>query len=121
MENNTKKQRSPSEIIAETEARLAKLREREAKVQARNNPEVLALLADRERHQKDLREARKILGSGPQSAQARIEKHTAWIDKIKDEAQKAEISVDTSVFHIEQIDKKIDNLIKEQAYISAQA
>lgn len=116
MENNTKKQRSPSEIIAETEARLAKLRERQAKAESKNNPEIIALMRDRDAHTKDLREARKILGQGPQSAQARIEKHEAWIRKIRNEARDAEIQSRLLVNLISEIDGDIQRLISEQAY-----
>ena len=121
MENNTKKQRSPSEIIAETEARLAKLRERQAKAESKNRPEVLALMRDRDAHMKELREARKILGQGPQSAQARIEKHEAWIEKIRTEAREAEVVIESKSWHISKIDDEIQRLISEQAKLSAQA
>lgn len=121
MENNTKKQRSPSEIIAETEARLAKLRERQAKAESKNHPEVLALMRDRDAHMKELREARKILGQGPQSAQARIEKHESWIGKIRNEAREAEVVIESKSWHISKIDDEIQRLISEQAKLSAQA
>ena len=121
MENNTKKQRSPSEIIAETEARLAKLRERQAKAESKNHPEILALMRDRDAHMKDLREARKILGQGPQSAQARIEKHEAWIGKIRNEARDAEIQSRLLVNLISEIDGEVQRLISEQAKLSAQS
>lgn len=121
MENNTKKQRSPSEIIAETEARLAKLRERQAKAESKNHPEILALMRDRDAHMKELREARKILGQGPQSAQARIEKHEAWIEKIRTEAREAEVVIESKSWHISKIDDEIQRLISEQAKLSAQA
>ena len=121
MENNTKKQRSPSEIIAETEARLAKLRERQAKAESKNHPEILALMRDRDAHMKELREARKILGQGPQSAQARIEKHEAWIGKIRNEARDAEIQSRLLVNLISEIDGEVQRLISEQAKLSAQS
>lgn len=110
MENNTKKQRSPSEIIAETEARLAKLRERQAKVESKNHPEILALMRDRDAHMKELREARKILGKGPQSAQARIEKHESWIGHIRNEAREAEVVVHNMELLIDEIDDQISTL-----------
>ena len=121
MENNTKKQRSPSEIIAETEARLAKLRERQAKVESKNHPEILALMRDRDAHMKELREARKILGQGPQSAQARNEKHESWIGHIRNEAREAEVVIESKSRFIADIDSEIQRLISEQAKLSAQA
>lgn len=121
MENNTKKQRSPSEIIAETEVRLAKLRERQAKAESKNHPEILALMRDRDAHMKELREARKILGQGPQSAQARIEKHESWIGHIRSEAREAEVVIESKSRLIADIDSEIQRLISEQAKLSAQA
>jgi hypothetical protein len=68
-DNNTKRsQRTPAEIIAETEAKLERLRMKEAKQQAQANPAVSALLDRKAEIQKDIREAKKVLGSGPQSA-----------------------------------------------------
>ena len=61
-------QRTPAEIIAETEAKLERLRMKDAKQQAKTNPEVALLLEQKAEVQKEIREAKKILGSGPQSA-----------------------------------------------------
>jgi len=84
--NETKRtQRTPSEIIAETEARLERLRLRQAKAEAQSNPAVASLMDTKADLTKDLREAKKLLGDGPQSANARIVKHEAWIVKINDE------------------------------------
>ena len=59
-----RKQRTPDQIIAETEAKLDRLLVKQAK---------------------KIREARKGLGSGPQSFDARIVKHEKWIVKIDEE------------------------------------
>ena len=88
--NTTRTQRSPEEIIAETEARLERLRLRQAKSEAKSDPAVQKLIAQKEEAQKDLREIKKLLGSGPQSSEARIAKHRAWIDKILGEREDAE-------------------------------
>ena len=91
MKNNTKRtQRSPEQIIAETEARLERLRLRQAKSEAKSDPAVQKLIAQKEEAQKDLREIKKLLGSGPQSSAARIANHEAWIDKILGERAVAE-------------------------------
>ena len=107
MENNKRTQRTASEIIAETEARLERLRLREAKNQAQTDPAVAALLDQKESIKKDEREAKKILGTGPQSAQARLMKHEAWISKIKDEATLAELSLDTFTEQLAEVDVQI--------------
>lgn len=89
-----RQQRTPQEIIAETEARLERLRLREAKNQARSNPTVAPLLAEMDDLNRQVREAAKLLGDGPQSATVRIEKHLVWINKIKDEAEHAQSVLD---------------------------
>jgi len=107
-DNSTKRsQRTPAEIIAETEAKLERLRMKEAKQQAQANPAVSALLDRKAEIQKDIREAKKILGSGPQSAQARLDKHYAWIDKIQRAIGEAEATLSDSQRRIEEIDAQI--------------
>jgi len=86
----TRKQRTPQEIIAETQAKLVRLQERAAKAEAKSNPAVAHLNEQLETVNKDIREARKGLGDGPQSFNARIEKHEAWISKIEDSRLDAE-------------------------------
>jgi len=90
MSENKRTQRTPSEIIAETEARLERLRLRQAKAEAQSNPAVASLMDTKADLTKDVREAKKLLGDGPQSANARIAKHEAWISKINDEVLAAE-------------------------------
>jgi hypothetical protein len=107
-DNSTKRsQRTPAEIIAETEAKLERLRMKEAKQEAQANPAVSALLDRKAEIQKDIREAKKILGSGPQSAQARLDKHYAWIDKIQRAIGEAEATLSASQRRIEEIDAQI--------------
>jgi hypothetical protein len=107
-DNSTKRsQRTPAEIIAETEAKLERLRMKEAKQQAQANPAVSALLDRKAEIQKDIREAKKVLGSGPQSAKARLEKHYAWIDKIQASIGEAEATLSASQRRIEEIDAQI--------------
>jgi len=85
-----RQQRTPQEIIAETEARLERLRLREAKASAKSDPNLAPLLAQVDDLNKDIREAKKLLGEGPQSGVARIAKHQAWIEKIELEMSEAE-------------------------------
>jgi capsule polysaccharide export protein KpsE/RkpR len=111
MENTTRKQRTPAEIIAETEARLERLRLKEAKVQAKANPTVSALMEERDEVQKDLREAKKLLGSGPQSAESRIAKHEAWIVRIEEQMQDASDAIQFSEQRLVDVDKRISDEI----------
>ena len=90
MSKDKRTQRTPSEIIAETEARLERLRLRQAKAEAQNNPAVASLMDAKADLAKDVREAKKLLGDGPQSANARIAKHEVWISKIHAEVMGAE-------------------------------
>ena len=84
-----RQQRTPQEIIAETEARLERLRLREAKASAKSDPTLAPLLKQVDDLNKDIREAKKLLGDGPQSGSARIAKHQAWIDRISLEMTEA--------------------------------
>ena len=111
MEPNTRKQRTPAEIIAETETRLERLRLKEAKAQAKANPTVSALMQERDEVQKDLRDAKKILGSGPQSAEARIAKHEAWIVKINAQVLDAQDAFSLTEKRLREIDQRISDEI----------
>ena len=79
-----RKQRTPAEIIAETEAKLSRLLVKQAKQDAMSNPEVAPLVAEMDALRIEIREARKGLGDGPQSFNARVQKHDAWIVKIEE-------------------------------------
>ena len=109
MKDNTTKraQRTPAEIIAETEAKLERLRVKEAKQQAQSNPTVAALLEQKAEVQKEIREAKKVLGSGPQSAEARIAKHEAWIAKIEASVTEAKDVLYTSESRLAEIETHI--------------
>jgi len=113
----TRKQRTPAEIIAETEARLSKLRVKQAKQNAKSNPEVALLIEELDALRKDIREAKKNLGDGPQSLNARIDKHNAWIEKIENEREASEDllhSAEDRKTEIEaQIAGVVDNLVTE--------
>ena len=113
MKNNNDKrtQRTPEQIIAETEAKLERLRIKQAKKDAQSNPEVASLLEAKAALQKEIREAKKILGNGPQSAQARIAKHEAWILRINDEEVAATRILETNGDEIAAIDAQINERV----------
>ena len=91
-----RKQRTPAEIIAETEAKLSRLLVKQAKQDAMSNPEVAPLVAEMDALRIDIREARKGLGDGPQSFNARVAKHDAWIEKIEAERLEAEATLSSA-------------------------
>ena len=105
--SNTRKQRTPAEIIAETEAKLERLRVKEAKQQAQSNPTVAALLEQKAAIQKEIREAKKVLGNGPQSAQARKAKHEAWIRRINNDEIAATRTLELADDQLTAIEKSI--------------
>ncbi len=123
----TRKQRTPQEIIAETEAKLSRLRVKQAKQEALSNPAAVPLLAELEDLRKDTREARKGLGDGPQSFNARISKHEAWIEKIEDLRIEAQESLDLVNERKAQIEAELadvlNNLVSDtgEAELSANA
>ena len=80
-----RKQRTPDQIIAETEAKLDRLLVKQAKKKALTDPALAPLVAELDELRIEIREARKGLGSGPQSFDARIVKHEKWIVKIEEE------------------------------------
>ena len=116
-DNITKRgQRTPAEIIAETEAKLERLRIKQAKKDASSNPDVATMLENKAIIQKQIREAKKVLGNGPQSGQARIAKHERWIDKINMEVSEAEETLSSGEQRLSDIDAriqaKIANIVK---------
>ena len=75
--------RTPSEIIAEQEAKLKRLKARAANKEAAEQP-VFAPLRDLlTSYDKVEANARKTLGTGPQGGNARIESHLMWVAEIE--------------------------------------
>ena len=112
MSENKRTQRTPEEIIAETEARLERLRLRQAKAEAQDNPAVASLMDVKADLAKQVREAKKLLGDGPQSANARIAKHDAWIEKINDEVFAAESVLVEAEASLESVNAEIAEAIQ---------
>ena len=112
MSENKRTQRTPSEIIAETEARLERLRLRQASAEAQNNPAVASLMDTKAALAKDVREAKKLLGDGPQSANARIEKHEVWIEKINAEVFAAQDVLAEAEASLESVNAEIAEAIQ---------
>lgn len=109
MEKRT--QRSPQELIAEQEAKLERMRMRQARQEAKTNPALSPLMEEKAELAKVIREAKKLLGTGPQSADARIEKHQAWINKIEREREDAELILHSASSRLEQLDEEISETL----------
>ena len=118
MKDNKRTQRTPQEIIAETENRLDRLLLRQAKAQSKSDPEVVALYELRETLLKSQREATKILGTTPQGGEARIAKHNAWVDKIEAEMMEATETLLVIQRDIAEVDAQISARIKTLMEIS---
>jgi len=120
-----RQQRTPAEIIAETEARLERLRFRQAQKEAKTNPALSPLMEQKANLTKDIREAKKILGVGPQSAAIRVEKHEVWIAKIQAEAAEALDTLDQAQASLERINheisRQVDTLLETPKEKAAEA
>jgi capsule polysaccharide export protein KpsE/RkpR len=107
----TNPRRTPQQMIAETEARLSRLRVKQAKKDASSNPAVAPLLVELEDLRKDIREARKGLGNGPQSFDVSVEKHEVWIAKIEDKRAEAESVLEGALSRKESIEAEIATVV----------
>ena len=85
--NETRKRKTPDQLIAETEARLAKLQAKQAETEAKTNPLLAPLLQEIKDVEKAELLARKGFSKGPQNFDTRIAKAEARIASI--EAAKA--------------------------------
>jgi hypothetical protein len=108
-----RKQRTPAEIIAETEAKLSRLLVKQAKQEAMSDPAITPLVAELDALRIEIREAKKGLGDGPQSFNARIAKHDAWITKIEEEKVIAYSVLNTSQDRKLEIELEIAAAVKQ--------
>jgi DNA repair exonuclease SbcCD ATPase subunit len=83
--------RSAQELIEESEARLAKLREKAALDQAKQSPELAPIVEAIREETAAITEAQRGLGSGPQSFESRAAKHEAWLVEINAAEDLAEL------------------------------
>jgi len=110
-----RKQRSPQELIAEQQAKLERMQVRQAQAEAKSNPALSPLMDEKGDLAKEIREAKKLLGSGPQSADARIEKHQSWIEKIEQEREDALIILESAESRLSQLNAEINTKINALA------
>ena len=107
-----RKQRTPQELIAEQTAKLERMQLRQAQVTAQSNPALSPLMDEKADLTKEIREAKKLLGYGPQSASTRIEKHEAWIVKITAEANDAETILASAESRLADLNSEITQAIQ---------
>ena len=94
--NETRKRKTPDQLIAETEARLAKLQAKQAETEAKSNPLLAPLLAEIKEVEKAELMARKGFSKGPQNFEERIAKAEARIQHINDQMAEAEEMIETA-------------------------
>lgn len=116
-----RKHRTPAEILVEAEQRIERLRLRQAKKEAANDPAIKTLLDEKEDAAKRIREAKKLLGDGPQSATERIKKHEAWIERINAEADEARTILSFATTELDDINARIEQAVSELASKEASA
>ena len=88
--NETRKRKTPDQLIAETEARLAKLQAKQAETEAKSNPLLTPLLQEIKDVEKAELLARKGFSKGPQNFDTRIAKAEARIASIETAKANAE-------------------------------
>jgi len=86
--------RTPDQLIAETEARLAKLQARQASQEAKSNPLLAPVLDAIKAQEKDEMAARKGFSKGPANFDERIAKAQARIIKIESQMANAEAEIE---------------------------
>jgi len=74
--------RSAQELIEESEAKLARLREKAALEQAKQSPELAPIVEAIQENSAAITESQRGLGAGPQSFESRAAKHEAWLEEI---------------------------------------
>ena len=107
-----RQRRTPAEIIAEQEQRLLRLKVKQAKSDAKNDPSVQPILEELDELAKQIREARKGLGSGPQSFDTRIAKHNTWIEKIEVERMEAEDTLSICSQRKDELDTRLAEAVE---------
>jgi hypothetical protein len=75
--------RTPQQLIEEQEARLEKLKEKAALDAAKQSPELAQIVEAIQQETKAIQEAQRGRGKGPQSFDARLSKHYAWIGELE--------------------------------------
>ena len=86
--------RTPEEMIAEAKAKIERLEAKRVMDEAESHPDLAHALKALEGVTKEMVDANKGLGTGPQSFETRIESHSLWIDEIEAAKSVAKIQVE---------------------------
>ena len=87
------------------------MRLREAQILAKDDPALSPLMEEKADLAKLIRESKKLLGNGPQSAIVRVQKHEAWINKIQAEVDDAQLILNTAEFRLTELNSEIATAI----------
>jgi chromosome segregation ATPase len=110
-ETNTRNRRTPEQIVADLEAEIQAAKVRAAKAQAVEAPEAAPIRAELDQLRKDIRDAKRGLGQGPQSFDARRAKHVAWIEKINQEQEQAEAVLELSETKKQDLENQLAEIV----------
>jgi chromosome segregation ATPase len=88
-----RKNRTPQERLEELKQQEAKLKAKLASKSLQDRDDTAPLVDALNEARKGITVARRGFSNGPQSFEARIEKHQAWIEKIEAEMQDADSTI----------------------------
>ena len=112
---NERKQRSSQELIQIAQTQLQNRILRAARKDAMKDPAFAVTVDLMNTHKSNIREAKKLLGTGPQSAKVRIQKHQDWIAKITKLVSQAESSLADSEAALADCESQLASAIQESA------
>lgn len=110
-EANTRNRRTPEQIVADLEAEIQAAKVRAAKAQAVEAPEAAPIRAELDKLRRDIRDAKRGLGSGPQSFSARRAKHEAWIEKINAEEEHAQATLELAESKKQDLENQLAEIV----------
>ena len=112
---NKRQRRTPDQLIAETEARLAKLQAKAAQQEAKSNPLLTPVLDLIKEAEKVEMAARKGFSKGPANFDERIAKAQARIVKIESQMANAEAEIEDAKAYKTQLRSVLAGLTKRIA------
>ena len=111
----TRVRRSPEQILADAQAQVERAKAKVARREALTRPELAPLIAELDSLKTDIQGAKRVLGSGAQSAETRRNKHLAWIDKIDAEEAAAQATLESAEARKIEIEAEIQKAVTELA------
>lgn len=105
-----RQRRSPAEIQAALEARLAKVSQRAAIDESKSNPVLRPLFEAREALNREIAVQSRGFSTGPQSFEERRTSHSLWLNEINAAEKFANAAISDAKNHRETLDAKIKTL-----------